>query len=67
MEISPAYIEVAIDRWKAETGKVAILDGNGRTFTQVKAARSVLHQPLRLGNHGTPQPNFSATLVIAPV
>jgi len=39
MEISPAYIDVAIERWQAETGRDAILDGDGRTFAEVKAER----------------------------
>jgi hypothetical protein len=39
MEISPAYVDVAVLRWQAETGKDAILDGDGRTFTEVKAER----------------------------
>jgi len=39
MEISPAYVDVAVERWQAETGKDAILDGDGRTFAQVKAER----------------------------
>jgi hypothetical protein len=39
MEISPAYIDVAVERWQAETGRDAILDGNGRTFAQVRTAR----------------------------
>ena len=39
MEISPAYVDVAVERWQAETGKEAILDGDGRTFGQVQAER----------------------------
>ncbi|MFN3576186.1 MAG: site-specific DNA-methyltransferase [Tabrizicola sp.] len=39
MEISPAYVDVAVERWQAETGKNAILDGDGRTFAKVKAER----------------------------
>jgi DNA modification methylase len=39
MEISPAYVDVAVERWQAETGKEAILDGDGRTFAQVKTER----------------------------
>lgn len=39
MEISPAYVDVTVARWQAETGKDAILDGDGRTFAQVKAER----------------------------
>ena len=39
MEISPAYVDVAVERWQAEAGKEAILDGDGRTFAQVRAER----------------------------
>ena len=39
MEISPAYVDVAVERWQAETGKEAILDGDGRTFSQVRTER----------------------------
>ena len=39
MEISPAYVDVAVERWQAETGRDAILDGDGRTFAQVKTER----------------------------
>ena len=39
MEISPAYIDVAVERWQADTGRDAILDGDGRTFAQVKTER----------------------------
>ena len=37
MEISPAYIDVVVERWQAETATDAILDGDGRTFAQVTA------------------------------
>ncbi len=39
MEISPAYVDVGVERWQAETGREAILDGDGRTFAQVKDER----------------------------
>ena len=39
IELNPAYVDVAVERWQAETGKEAILDGDGRTFAQVKAER----------------------------
>ena len=39
MEISPAYVDVAVERWQAETGCDAILDGDGRSFAAVKAER----------------------------
>jgi len=38
MEISPAYVDVGVERWQAETGRDALLDG-GRTFAEVKAER----------------------------
>ena len=30
---------VAVERWQADTGREAILDGDGRTFAQVKTER----------------------------
>ena len=39
MEISPAYVDVAVERWQAETGRDAILDGDGRTFAEVTVER----------------------------
>jgi DNA modification methylase len=39
MEISPAYVDVAIERWQTATGKDAILDGDGRTFATVRTER----------------------------
>ena len=39
MEISTAYVDVAVERWQAETGRDAILDGDGRTFAQVRTER----------------------------
>ena len=39
MEISPAYVDVAVQRWQAATGRAAILDGDGRTFADVREER----------------------------
>jgi|GEM_PF-3438137 len=39
MEISPAYIDVAVERWQADTGRAALLDGDGRTLVQVRTER----------------------------
>jgi ParB-like chromosome segregation protein Spo0J len=39
MEIGLAYVDVAIERWQAETGKDAILDSDGRSFAEVKVER----------------------------
>ncbi|MBP7586412.1 MAG: site-specific DNA-methyltransferase [Thermoanaerobaculia bacterium] len=39
MEISPAYVDVAVERWQTETGRDATLDGDGRSFATVKVER----------------------------
>ncbi|MEQ8639405.1 MAG: ParB N-terminal domain-containing protein [Alphaproteobacteria bacterium] len=39
MEISPAYVDVSVERWQVETGRDAILDGDGRTFAEVREER----------------------------
>ena len=31
--------DVAVERWQAETGREAILDGDGRTFAALRAER----------------------------
>ncbi|MFC7541062.1 site-specific DNA-methyltransferase [Siccirubricoccus deserti] len=39
MEVSPAYCDVAIERWQAMTGQPAVLDAEDRVFSDVAAAR----------------------------
>ena len=39
MEISPAFVDVAVRRWQRATGRDAVLDGDGRTYTQVVEER----------------------------
>ena len=39
MEIDPSYVDVSVTRWQEYTNKEAILDGDGRTFAEVKAER----------------------------
>jgi hypothetical protein len=39
IEIDPAYVDVAIHRWQEFAGETAILEGDGRTFAEVKAGR----------------------------
>ena len=34
MEIDPAYVDVAVERWVKFTGKQAVLEGDGRTFQE---------------------------------
>jgi DNA modification methylase len=41
MEIDPLYVDVIVRRWMDLTGKQATLDGEGRTFQQIAAARGV--------------------------
>jgi DNA modification methylase len=40
MELHPPFVDVTVRRWQRWTGEAAILDGDGRTFTEVEAART---------------------------
>jgi DNA modification methylase len=37
MELTPAYVDVAVKRWEAFTGNKAIHEATGRTFEEVAA------------------------------
>jgi DNA methylase len=53
IEYEPAYVDVAIRRWQAYAKKDAVLDGDGRTFDEIAAARRKADAPpaiLRLGH-----------------
>jgi len=39
MELSPRYVDVIVRRWQEFTGQEATLEGDGRTFAQVKEER----------------------------
>lgn len=39
VELNPPYVDIAVTRWQAFTGKTATLDGDGRTFDEVKEER----------------------------
>ncbi|KGJ18760.1 site-specific DNA-methyltransferase [Paracoccus sanguinis] len=39
MEISAAYVDVAVERWQRETGRHAVLEADGRTFAEMKDER----------------------------
>jgi DNA modification methylase len=41
LEIVPAYVDVAVKRWQASTGKEAMLESDGRSFDEVSVSRSV--------------------------
>ena len=40
IELDPAYVDVAVQRWQAFTGKAAVLAGEDRSFAEVQAARA---------------------------
>lgn len=39
-ELSPSYVDVAVMRWQKITGKEAILDGDGRSFDEIKEGKA---------------------------
>lgn len=39
IELDPAYVDVAVERWQAFTGEVAVLEGTGRSFAETAAER----------------------------
>jgi len=39
IELDPKYVDVIVQRWQQLTGKQATLDGDGRTFEQIKPER----------------------------
>jgi DNA modification methylase len=41
MELSPPFVDAAVQRWQKATGKQAVLDGDGRTFAEIAAERGV--------------------------
>jgi DNA modification methylase len=40
VELSPAYVDVALLRWQAFTGQEAVLEGSGQSFAAVAAERA---------------------------
>lgn len=49
MELEPRYVDVAVQRWQAFTGKTACLLGDGRSFAVVAAERLAGLEPTNLG------------------
>ena len=39
IELSPAYVDVAVKRWQDFTGQQAVLEGDGRPFHEIEEAR----------------------------
>ena len=46
MEISPAYVDVAIGRWEGLTGLEAVHDKTGLTFAEMRVKRVEGQEPL---------------------
>ncbi|PQO23373.1 DNA methylase [Rhodobacteraceae bacterium WD3A24] len=40
IEFNPAYVDMAVARWQRFTGKQAVLDGDGRSFDEVREGRA---------------------------
>ena len=40
IELNPAYVDVAVERWQNLTGGAAVLEGDGRSFTEISGERS---------------------------
>ncbi len=40
MELEPAYVDVAVNRWQSFTGEEATLDGDGRSFAEIARERA---------------------------
>ena len=36
IELNPAYVDVAVERWQRFTGQAAVLDGGGQNFDDLK-------------------------------
>tara|TARA_R110000868_G_scaffold410518_2_gene698945 strand:- start:5508 stop:6764 length:1257 start_codon:yes stop_codon:yes gene_type:complete len=41
IELSPAYVDVAVRRWQAFTGHSATLEGDGRSFADIEGSRGL--------------------------
>ena len=39
IELNPAYVDVAVERWQRFTGKAAVLEGNGLSFDKLRDER----------------------------
>ena len=49
IELNPAYVDVAVERWQQFTGKAAVLDGSGESFDALAGRRkSELDEPAKV-------------------
>jgi DNA modification methylase len=63
VEISPAFVDVAVRRWQEATGNEAVLEGNGQTFAAVRNER---HLPQDTSNEQETSPRRLRLLLLAP-
>ena len=59
VELSPAFVDVAVKRWEQATDQQAVLDGDGRSFAEVsdeRLAEVVAPELDSKETHGTGQP-----------
>lgn len=59
IEIAPQYVDVALLRWQAYTGKDATLEATGETYAATKAARARA-KPVRKGRPRSDAPGVAA-------
>jgi hypothetical protein len=45
IELNPAYVDVAVERWQRFTGKGAVLDGADQTFNELKESANKHERP----------------------
>ncbi len=48
MELDPNYVDVIVNRWQVRTGSKALLEGEDRTFDDLKFAREAQVEGCRL-------------------
>ena len=41
IELNPVYVDVAVRRWQAFTGKAAMLEANGDSFAEIAEQRGI--------------------------
>jgi DNA modification methylase len=47
IELDPVYVDVAVERWQQFTGEPAVLEGEDRTFDDLKESRPRCEAPSR--------------------
>jgi DNA modification methylase len=60
IEIDPLYVDVAVKRWQAYTGKAAILAGTTKTFEEIEEERGQPASPGAAVDRSMPFPNREA-------